>query len=442
MRVTLVVKKPCTYKGDVYAPGNTIVNVDRDSAVIALERKGAVEAHNPQWDGGYADDSASRRVMYTGEKQTLNHSTGFFYRCVDRLLSDFAADNALSTIGVDFTEIDMPGVYIPHNTTISYFDVVIAPHINTDAPKILFMRDEGIGDVLMSIPTVREVKRRYPDSHIVYATLPKHFELIDECGCIDEVISVHGMDVSRNSGYDLVVNWCHSVENYNTPRNRNHRVDSFAAHIGLKLTDRSLEYNVKPDDISFAVDAVGGSGRPLIGYVVKSASWMRTYPIWRIPDIAELVCRRFGSDARLILIDNSAVMGDMFGECSNVINLCGRTATVGQAAAVMSLCDAVITPDTGTAHICGALGIKQVVIMGEIPQSARYDNETHPGTVVVKSRVWCAPCWSWQIKMTGAEIKKHPGIGSNRNCEYTRDNICMMNIRPLEIVNALAGVLA
>ncbi len=438
MRVTLVIKKPVTIEGETYSPGHVATNIALDTNIKELEADGAVEIHNPQWDcTKRVDGVSSRRIMWTGEHQTINHSTGFYYRCVDKAVSESVAESALSTMGGEFTEIDIPGVYVPPATTITNHDKHIAAFM-PDSPNILIVRDEGIGDILMSIPTVRELRRKYPKATITYATLPKNFEVLYDLDCVDYIVSVHGLDLSRASGWDLVINWCHAIENYNTPRNRGLRIDSFSRHIGLTLTDRRMEYRLLQSDVETAnifLSEVRGQ-RPLIGYVVKSVSWQRTYPIWLIPKVVAAITDKFGDDAMVVLIDNSKNLAELYPDGDNLLNLCGKTRSLGVASAVMAQCDVVITPDTGAVHICGALGIPQVVLFGSIPAKARISDETHPGAVAIEGRAWCSPCWSWQADMSDAERAEHPSAGIKRNCRYTGTNVCLEAITPQDIANA------
>jgi heptosyltransferase II len=67
--------------------------------------------------------------------------------------------------------------------------------------------------------------------------------------------------------------------------------------------------------------------------------------------------------------------------------LTGKTS-LAQAAAILSVCDLLVSNDTGPAHISAASGTKTIVIFGPTnPQT------THPiGAEIIRKEVDCSPC--------------------------------------------------
>ena len=69
------------------------------------------------------------------------------------------------------------------------------------------------------------------------------------------------------------------------------------------------------------------------------------------------------------------------------VNLTGKTS-LAESTAVLSLCDLLVSNDTGPAHISAALGTKTIVIFG--PTNPK---TTHPiGAEIIRKEVDCSPC--------------------------------------------------
>ena len=168
-----------------------------------------------------------------------------------------------------------------------------------------------------------------------------------------------------------------------------------------------------------------GAGPRLIGYVMQAAAWNRTWPLWRIPELcAEITKAMPGYE--IVLIDRQAEAGF---EAENVINLCGRTKTFNEAAAVLAKCEIVIAPDSGLAHACGAVGVPTLVLSAGIPPEFRYSRYPKVKCLSAQGRVPCWPCWDWQeIETEG------PHRGQHRSCSRTKRNMCLESIKITEVV--------
>jgi heptosyltransferase II len=69
------------------------------------------------------------------------------------------------------------------------------------------------------------------------------------------------------------------------------------------------------------------------------------------------------------------------------ILLTGKTS-LSEATAVLSICDLLVSNDTGPSHISAALGTKTIVIFG--PTNPK---TTHPiGAEIIRKNVDCSPC--------------------------------------------------
>lgn len=107
---------------------------------------------------------------------------------------------------------------------------------------------------------------------------------------------------------------------------------------------------------------------------------------------------------------------------SNIIDLVGKI-TISEMISVIEKSKALIVTDTGTAHIASAVNTPVFCLIGPTPaeQTGPYKtsfNEVH----IISAGLKCSPCYKTNIM---------------KSC---KDNICMKNIKPSSIINALNQV--
>ncbi len=74
-----------------------------------------------------------------------------------------------------------------------------------------------------------------------------------------------------------------------------------------------------------------------------------------------------------------------------VVNLCGRT-TAGQLAGVLAACDAVVSSDSGPAHLANAIGVPTVVLFGAGDERITVPFNPAGRHVLRLDGLSCAPC--------------------------------------------------
>lgn len=412
-----------------------------DGEWIELERRGLVALHNPYKTERLNPDSFNA-VIYTGSKIEFPTEYGIFYRGVPRPIHKNRINFIKQKLAGNYTLIDLSEIaYVPHNVTMGDFDQEIKSVLPAK-PHILVMRDEGAGDIIMSTPAIREIRRRLPGCHISYATRPVYQDILRNVRCIDEVVSIHGVDFADSEKYDLVINWCRALGCYSVPRNRGHRIDTFARHVGLgELSDKRVELHFSEYERQKArMISRGTKPGKRIGVVLRAAQWNRSWHLYYVMQLVDLLKRRM-PDCTLVIIDRANMLAEYWAGASNVLNAAGRTRTFMEAAALCAECDAVVAPDTGLAHATGATGTPTVVIAGSIPPDVRYS--TYPGhaTLWAGESVECCPCWDWQERWTKEERAHKKRANTVRTCLYTKDLKCMDSITPGMVADKLQAVL-
>ena len=64
--------------------------------------------------------------------------------------------------------------------------------------RILFIQISAIGDVILLTPTLRAIRKRFPNAHLTMLTSPINQQLIKNCPYIDEIITFRMSEYSRS----------------------------------------------------------------------------------------------------------------------------------------------------------------------------------------------------------------------------------------------------
>ena len=310
---------------------------------------------------------------------------------------------------------------------------------------LVYMSEAHIGDVLMTIPAVREVRRRYPEAEITYRIqVPealgkgrRYGEYIYECLHPDidyiEVVQPGVATIAGgsydNSDFDLIFDWEYSLRTPEGMCRNGFEVEADWA--GFEPSDG----NYKPDWIFAKGEEKFGRNwfkqhcktERCVGLVLTATSTHRTWPLmedWvnamlkEYPDVSIMtfgrcranharlpsLCRMFGVEpgSMAILDDQKSLYWydpNRLISCSNIdpevrINIPAWRQAMGlnlrEQAAVYPHLDLLITPDTGPMHIAAALGVPTVVYFSTVSPDLRIKH--FPWMTAVTPDFHCSPC--------------------------------------------------
>lgn len=313
----------------------------------------------------------------------------------------------------------------------------------TDAEprRIAVFRALYLGDMLLAVPALRSLRRRYPTAEITLIGLPwaasfaERFDhLIDRFlpfpgfPGIDEVPYDEQRTAAFVSGqhddrYDIVIQM-HGSGSTSNP---------FAVALGGTLTigyfagdlpaglDRSIRYPDLAHEIDrnlWLAELAGGSAadrslefpvadadrreadalirppvrRPLVvvhpGSKLPTRRWMPE----RFAAVADAVIERFGADVVVTGTAGETEVADtvVASMRHRGVSLAGRT-TLGSLAAIVERSSLFITNDTGTAHLADALRTPSIVLFGpgDVRRWGPLDRERHR---VIQVPTACSPC--------------------------------------------------
>ncbi len=304
-----------------------------------------------------------------------------------------------------------------------------------------------VGDAVMSVPALRELRRLLPHAHITLATRSSTEGIFADADFVDEVLTYDRLKNPRRALVSQIRSWrerrfdCallfqnafeaaliaflarvpvrmgYATEGRRTflthalarPdwHNTRHEVFYYLNIVAelKRLLFGSTEIESREPEINLVVsekrrreaaELLRESGvaldRPLVALCPGSTnSRAKRWPAERFAQVADKFIDEAG--ASLILV-GSAGEAEVAREVSSLMRnrpeiLAGRT-TLAEAVAVLSLVDLLITNDTGPAHIAAALNRPTLVIFGPTdPVTTRPYSKT---AEIIRRPPDCAPC--------------------------------------------------
>lgn len=310
--------------------------------------------------------------------------------------------------------------------------------------KILITRTDRIGDVLLSTPVIKALKKAFPQSYIAAMVRPYARDIVLGNPYLDEVIiydkygaeqpfwnSIKFARALRRKRFDSVL--------VLHPTNRQHLV-SFLAGIkkrvgfnlkfGFLLTDKiehkkqegqrhELEYTldivrslgIEPEDKDLfmpirkdsemyieellAREAAGRACEKMIALHPGASCPSKIWPPERFAQVAGKLAGEF--KVRVVVVAGP----DDVDKGKNLISLmrcdcidaCGKT-TVSQLASLLRRCCLFISNDSGPVHIAAAVGVPVVAIFGRSQPglSPRRWGPTGKDDIVLHKDVGCRQC--------------------------------------------------
>jgi ADP-heptose:LPS heptosyltransferase len=344
--------------------------------------------------------------------------------------------------------------------------------ININAKKrirsILITRFQRLGDMILFIPTLRELRKLFPMARIDLLCLePLGIETIKHCPYIDGIITCWewqgfikkwlGRLKARMKRYDLFITSCaestlarfgvyvgakyivgfkekirfgasYEAEelylldialDYDPTLHEVEQNLKIVKALGSHDVDSSLEYYLSKEDTSFIRNLLNkqipNPNGPLICVHPGSNQPQKRWIPEKFAEVCSLLINKFR--ANIVFIGaleekdlTNRIIQFLDKQC---INLVGNI-TLGQLAAVLSESVLLIGNDSGPMHLAAAVGTPIVALFGGGEYTYWKPWTDKERAIIIRHMVPCAPC-------------------SNLDCQ---DNICMKNISVKEVSDA------
>ena len=345
--------------------------------------------------------------------------------------------------------------------------------------NILVLRYRFIGDTILTVPFLRNLRRAHPDARIDLVIAPYSSDVLRGIPYVDNLIVYDPPTIHQDSGgrhqtlgskvlflkelraarYDKVYILKRSFSSaliaflsgakerigfdtehrgflltkripYSKDR---HEVQNFLEILradGVPVISEHLEAWLTEDEVSFAAKFLAEegcqAGTRLIGVHPFSAVPERAWHADRFAGIANELQKRHG--ARILLLGGQkdvVAAADMEKQIRpRPITAAGRTS-LRQTMALLSKCSLLVCNDSGVMHLAAALDVPLVALFG--PQTPDLFGPWGKRCVVATKRFHCSPC----KQKFFTECKPSP----------SGKPWCMENITEEEVLAAAAGLL-
>jgi heptosyltransferase-2 len=311
--------------------------------------------------------------------------------------------------------------------------------------KILVRGTNWVGDAIMTIPALRQLRRVFPDSEITLHTRSWAQGIFQDADFIDKILPFEleksgfktvfeQAKILRKSKFDLAIVFPNSFQSaliaklgktarqagYATDKRsfllsdalpvpiwKNERHEIFyylnvVAEIEKRFFGETKVWENEPQfDLTVSEERKTAARKILSNNAVDLSKKIVAFAAgstnsrakrWHAQSYAELNDKiQSATNANVILIGSPEETGVSLevAEKSKIkpIILTGKT-TLAEATAILSICDLLVSNDTGPAHISAALGTKTLVIFG--PTNPK---TTQPwNSQIIYKNVECSPC--------------------------------------------------
>lgn len=300
-------------------------------------------------------------------------------------------------------------------------------------PKFLIVRFSSIGDIVLTSPVIRCIKRQIPDAEVHFLTKSSFSAVLAGNPYIDklhltEKDSSALVDLLKKERFDMLIDLHHNARTWFLKRklgipsasfhklnlekwlmvnfkvNRlpeKHIVDRYldtVSGLGVRNDGEGLDFFIAEDSDKIFSSIAPAHKENFIAFVIGAKHATKRLP----PEKIIGICRKIKRPLILLGGTEDRERGELIARESggHVLSLCGKTS-LHESAAVIRASSLVITHDTGLMHIAAALQKKIISVWGNtIPGFGMYPYyglknggpEQGLQTVVEKNGLSCRPC--------------------------------------------------
>jgi heptosyltransferase-2 len=340
--------------------------------------------------------------------------------------------------------------------------------INQYAPgKILIRSTNWIGDAIMTTPAVRTIRENFPAAEITMLAYPWVADIFRASPHVDRImlyekkgrhqglpglwrlgreLAAQRFDMAillqnafeaallaslaripvragyRRDGRALLLSHGVSIARSMKKRHQVYYYQGLLQELGLICGPNELFLALSEQDMAWARDFLAaGNGGPVVGLNPGAAYGpAKRWPAERYAGLAGLLAEEMGATMLVFGTESDREAASRIREAApeQVKDLTGRTS-LAQAMALIALCQAFVTNDSGLMHVAAALNTPLVAVFGSTDAVATGPFSSR--AVVVQKKLPCSPC-----------LKTH--------CQRN-DFACMMEIGVDEVFAAVSDLL-
>lgn len=301
---------------------------------------------------------------------------------------------------------------------------LISPSGNK-GPKFLIIRFSSIGDIVLTTPVIRCLRKKFTEAAIYFLTKKKFAGIVESNPYLTKVITLDEdildtIEILKDEKFDAVIDlhynlrtlrikqalkgipfysfnklntqkWIYTSFKINTMPHE-HIVDRYmetVKNFGVVNDNKGLDFfipekdKVKDNDIPFS------HSQGYIAIAIGAAHYTKKLPVDKLKELCEKI------NYPIILLGGKEDY-DNGGEISNVdevkiYNACGKFS-LNESADIIRRSNLIISHDTGLMHIAAAFKKMIFSVWGNtVPSFGMYPYETEYKIFQV-NKLWCRPC--------------------------------------------------
>lgn len=294
--------------------------------------------------------------------------------------------------------------------------------------KFLIIRFSSIGDIVLTTPVIRCLKKQVADAEVHFLVKENFFSVIEHNPYIDKIHTLaHSwelmMEELKTENYDYIIDLHHNIKTLRIKRALKKKSFSFyklniqkyfytafkinilpKAHIvdrymktvesfGVKNDGLGLDYFIGEKDKTKKEDIPASHSVGFIACVIGAAHGTKRWPVHKWKEF----CQKMNHPVILLGDRNDAANGAEIASVDpiKVYNACGKFS-INESADLVRKSKLVISNDTGLMHIAAAFKKPIISLWGNTVPSfgmtAYYGDAAVADVIMQVNKLWCRPC--------------------------------------------------
>ncbi len=298
-------------------------------------------------------------------------------------------------------------------------------NLNKGLKKILVIRFSSIGDIVLTTPLLRCLKKQLPDAELHYLTKKTFAELLLHNPYVSKVHPIDKeveevLPALKSESFDLIIDLHHNIRSAQVKMKlgkpsksfrklniqkwllvnfkinlmpRIHIVDRYmetVAQLGVKNDGQGLDFFIAPGDEVALTALPPAFAQGYTGFVIGAKHFTKQLPAEKIISI----CKKIKGPVLLLGGKEDAAKGDQIASAGGeqVYNACGKFR-LGQSASLVKQARRIITHDTGLMHVAAAFKKEIISVWGStVPEFGMVPYLGETGKIVEVKDLSCRPC--------------------------------------------------
>ena len=329
--------------------------------------------------------------------------------------------------------------------------------------NILIFHTAFIGDIVLSTPFIKNIKKTYPESSITYVTTPAGKAILNNNPHLNEIIAydkrgknkgllgmlelslelkekkfdiayiphrylrssliVYLAKIKTRIGYGISEGKVFLTKKIKYEKNL-HEVDRLLKLLGSDFEDKKIELFPSKEDEKYIDDFLidkNCEDKKLVALAVGSKWNTKRWPTEYFNELIEKLEKR--DDIKLVLVGGKDEENLPIKYSEKTINAIGKTSLL-QLAQLIKKCKIIVTNDSSPIHIASAFDTYILAIFGATVKELGFYPWSENSEVIENSDLKCRPC----------------GLHGGNKCPEGHFK-CMVDIKPERVFNRVLELL-